>query len=403
MPGWTIFGQFHGRSFSVDPLSSQCTALLSFVAWSFQDREFPTHTPLHPLDEVSLNSLGPRKPDWFLDIDLGGTSIKLGLFRGRELVERDQISTDDFASPTQAFLSAKSFVSRSLASASRTLDDLHAIGLAMAGVLDQDAALLQETANLRRWHGVDFRRELSSVFAKPVAVLNDANAAALAESVFGEHPSDSLALLTLGTGVGGGIIVDGRPLFGKHHCGGEIGHVAIEFGNDARDCGCGQPGHLEAYAGAAGVVRTARELLSRSGRPSLLEDHESLTPRDITVAAGQDDAIALEVIDRTAVSLGRAVAMLAQIADPSVVLLGGAMTFGGRDTVTGNRFLESIRNEVSRLTLVQIAKQLHVNFATLENDAGVFGAAHFASHFASPHPNDFLAETADDSETAIDK
>ncbi len=330
---------------------------------------------------------------WVLGIDLGGTAIKLGLFHQRELIARDLITTAQFASPGHAFESAKEFVRQSLTNQGQSLDALTSIGLAMAGVLDDEGAELTETANLQRWHGIDFRRDLAKVFKKPVAVLNDANAAALGESVHGQHPTDSLALLTLGTGIGGGIVIDGHPLPGKHYCGGEVGHIAIEFGDDARRCGCGRPGHLEAYAGAAGVVQTAGELLAQDHVKSLLPRHKSITPIDITRAAQQGDAIALEVIDRTAIHLGRATATLAQIVDPSVVLLGGAMNFGGSDTPTGTRFLDVIRGEVARLTLVQVSENLKIDFATLGNDGGVFGAAHFANHFASLPPNAPFMET----------
>ena len=323
------------------------------------------------------NSPSP-KDRWVVGIDLGGTTIKLGLFCGREIHSRHEIQTSAFPSPHDAFVAARDFVDQTMASLSLSMDHVVAIGLAMAGVLDLQGASLQETANLKRWHGIDFRNELSQAFAKPVAVLNDANAAALAESVYGMHAGDSLTLLTLGTGIGAGVILDGKPLDGNHHCGGEIGHATIEFGPQVRACGCGRPGHLEAYAGAAGVVQTCRERLDRSNETSSLRSLDDLTPRCITAAASQGDVIALAVIDQTAIYLGRAIAMLAHVVDPPVVLLGGAMNFGGRSTATGDRFLQAICGEVKRLSLTQVGDHLQIDFATLQNDAGVFGASRFA-------------------------
>lgn len=317
-----------------------------------------------------------------MGIDLGGTSIKLGLLRGDELIAREQISTAEFQEPSDAFRQAKEFATLSLLANGASFDDLEAVGLAMAGVIDEATATLMETANLHSWHGIGFHQELARVFEKPVAVINDANAAALGESSYGQHRTNSLSFLTLGTGIGGGIIVAGRPINGSHGCGGEIGHIAIQYGPNARPCGCGKSGHLEAYAGAAGIVRTATEQLEATDQSSELRDCENLTPETISVAAENGDAIANETVRRTGVHLGRAIAMLSHIADPSVVLLGGAVTFGGNQTNTGRSFLKTIQDESVRLSLVQTGSKLTIDFATLGNDAGMLGAARHARQMA---------------------
>jgi glucokinase len=319
---------------------------------------------------------------YVLGIDLGGTSVKLGLLRGKELIAREQISTANCDEPSDAFRQAREFSTAWLLSLGATFDDLQSVGLAMAGVIDESSATLMETANLQSWHGIGFYQELARVFEKPVAVINDANAAALAESRYGDHRTDSLTLLTLGTGVGGGIISGGRPINGSHGCGGEIGHVTIEYGQDIRMCGCGRAGHLEAYVGAAGIVRTATEQLEATDQPSGLRDRQSITAELIADAAEEGDEIACETVRRTAVHLGRAIAMLTQIADPAVVLLGGAVTFGGHRTRTGKMFLKTIHDETVRLSLVQTGSALKLDFATLGNDAGILGAASHARQTA---------------------
>ncbi|MCR9208495.1 MAG: ROK family protein [bacterium] len=319
---------------------------------------------------------------WVLGIDLGGTTIKFGLFRGDKLIWRNHIRTDDFESPEAAFQSCRDSVERTLKESSQTLEDLHAIGLAMAGVLDPKAEALAETANLHRWHHLNFRQQLADVFQKPVALLNDADAAALAESAHGLCRANSLVLLTLGTGVGGGVILDGRPIRGANGCGGEIGHATIDFSNHARMCGCGFPGHLEAYAGSAGVIQTANEILEQTDAASALRGMKSLTPLAIANAAADGDAVAIRVIHQTGVVIGRAIAMFSHVVDPDVVLLGGAMTFGGPGTDTGKQFLQSIREECFPRTLVQISSHLKIEFATLGNDAGIVGAAHYSRQVA---------------------
>ncbi|MCS7471052.1 ROK family protein [Stieleria sp. ICT_E10.1] len=328
-----------------------------------------------------------ESPSFVMGIDLGGTSVKLGLLRGEELVARDQISTAHCDEPSDVFRRAREFSIAALHRHGATFDALQSVGLAMAGVIDETTATLMETANLHAWHGIGFHQELARVFQKPVAVINDANAAALGESSFGEHRTDSLSFLTLGTGIGGGIIVSGRAINGSHGCGGEIGHVTIEHGPDARQCGCGRWGHLEAYAGAAGIVKTALEQLEATDQRSPLRDADELTPEIIAAAAERGDAIAMETVRRTGVHLGRAIAMLAHIADPAVVLLGGAVNFGGNQTRTGRAFLRTIRSEMVRLSLVQTGETLKIDFATLGNDAGMLGAAQHArqlTHQADP-------------------
>lgn len=317
-----------------------------------------------------------------MGIDLGGTSVKLGLLRGDELIAREQISTANCDEPSDAFRQAREFVTAALIALGASFDDLESVGLAMAGVIDESTATLMETANLHSWHGIGFHHELARVFEKPVAVINDANAAALAESCFGEHRSSSLSFLTLGTGIGGGIIIGGRPINGSNGCGGEIGHVTIEHGPDVRQCGCGRMGHLEAYAGAAGIVRTATEQLESTDQPSTLRELETITPALIASAAENGDPIAIETVRCTAIHLGRAIAMLTHIADPSVVLLGGAVTFGGHQTKTGRDFLKTIHEETVRLSLTQTGSTLKIDFATLGNDAGILGAASHARQTA---------------------
>ncbi|MCC9599341.1 ROK family protein [Stieleria sp. JC731] len=314
-----------------------------------------------------------------LGIDLGGTSVKLGLLRGDDVIARALIRTSDFDRPSDAFDEARRFASGALETAGLTFDHLQAVGLAMAGVIDEATATLMETANLQSWHGIGFYRELQSVFQKPVAVINDANAAALGEAHYGEHRADSLTFLTLGTGVGGGVIVRGRPINGEHGCGGEVGHVTIDYADDARICGCGKPGHLEAYAGAGGIVQTAQQQLANSDQASKLRGIEDLSCEVIADFAEQGDPIARAVVKQTACYLGRAIAILAHVADPDVVLLGGAVTFGGHATDTGREFLMSIRGEMARLSLNQIGSAIEIDFASLGNDAGMLGAARHAS------------------------
>ncbi|GAA5504809.1 ROK family protein [Novipirellula caenicola] len=295
----------------------------------------------------------------YLGIDVGGTDVKLGLVDGTcRIVATDRTATCELKTPQNVFRHAMQFA------AGRPIVG---VGLAVPGVLDSRAYVLREVVNLEGWLGVPLRDQLAEISGLPSMVVNDANAAAYAEHASRFLGVQSLALITLGTGVGCGMVVVGNPHGGDHGCAGELGHIAIDFSEDALPCTCGSRGHLETYAGAAGVIARMVQL---SG-----EDAAALTPRQIATRAESGDTICQKVISDTAVYVGRAIGMLGQVADPAVVLLGGAMTFGGMGTETGRRFLEDVRKSVKETTLVQVGGNMKIEFATLGNQAGMIGAA----------------------------
>lgn len=326
---------------------------------------------------------------WVLAIDLGGTTIKLGLFNNGVLVHRQSIDTADYEAPDHIFREAKRFFEQQF------FEHVHrhclsAIGLAMPGILAGEDDSLEESSNLTRWQGLSFRKAAADVFGCHVSVINDANAAALGEACAMDKPESSIVFITIGTGVGGGIVIDGEPLKGAHGCAGEIGHMPIDVSSSARACGCGRYGHVETYCGAAGIVQTASEILSACDKPSLLREI-GLSPLAIKHAADQGDPVALETVRITARYLGRAISLLAHVVDPDGVLLGGAINFGGKGTSTGELFLEAIRQECEIRSLVQVGTQIEIDFAKLGSDAGMFGAAQFATaqllrRFVPLHP-----------------
>jgi glucokinase len=305
--------------------------------------------------------------------------MKLGLFSGEQLIAQHAIDTCTFDAPKDAFLSAQSFASEQLMLLDHGKLKLSGVGLAMAGVIDSTNGVLTETANLQRWHRRDFLNVLKQVFDCHTYVINDATAAAVGEASQIAQIAGSLALVTLGTGVGSGIVINGQPWNGAHQCGGEIGHAPIEFGANARMCGCGKPGHVEAYCGAAGIVQTALELMARfPEKSSPLRDKKTISPLDIYEAAEIDDWVARQTIDWTGFYIGRALSLLAHTIDPAIILIGGAINFGGKGSAIGRRFLDNIRSEFARVSLHQLETQTVIEFASLGNRAGLFGAASFA-------------------------
>ena len=215
-----------------------------------------------------------------------------------------------------------------------------------------------------------------------MAFENDANAAAYGEFWVGAgREYRSMVLFTLGTGIGSGIIIDDMIVDGENSHGGECGHVIIDCGDDARLCGCGQHGHLEAYASATAVVKRTEELLAAGRKSSLtarLETCAELSPLMMAQEAEKGDVLCLEVIMDTAHYMGVGIVNLLHTVDPNAVLLGGAMTFGGNHTDLGRRFLARIQEEVNRRAFPVLAKRTVITYASLGGDAGYVGAAGIA-------------------------
>lgn len=323
----------------------------------------------------------------FLGIDVGGTNVKLGLVDAEGTVHRRGTTpTPELGTPQRIFDFAMQFAMQQLEDLARSERDLAGVGLAVPGVLDTRAFELREVVNLPGWHGQPLLELLCDASSLPSAVVNDANSAAYAEHTSRMLGDRSLALITLGTGIGCGLVVNGSPYGGDHGCAGELGHIAIRFDDDALPCTCGSRGHLESYAAAGGLINRLRSAIKAEG-PShfsaeLLSDQ--VTPLNIAAEAEKGSQVCQELIDETAQYVGQAIGMLGQVIDPEVVLLGGAMTFGGNATNTGRQFLERVRATVKATTLVQVGTNMQVDFATHGNDAGVLGAAMIAKQVSQP-------------------
>ena len=177
---------------------------------------------------------------------------------------------------------------------------------------------------------------LAEMFSKklniPVGLTNDANAAAIGEMQYGvARGMKNFIMITLGTGVGSGIVVDGKMVYGSDGFAGELGHVVMVRGEEGRSCGCGRTGCLEAYCSATGVARTAREFLEKSDEPSLLRDMkaEEITSLDVSIAASKGDKLALEVYAFTGDMLGQACADFATFSSPEAFIFFGGLTKAG--------------------------------------------------------------------------
>jgi len=212
--------------------------------------------------------------------------------------------------------------------------------------------------------------------------VNDGAAAAYGEFWVGAgQEMNSLVLLTLGTGIGCGIIVNGFSIDGENSHGAECGHIIVNPAPDARWCNCGQRGHLEAYSSATAVVRRTQEMLDAGLKTSIrprVEAGEPLTPKLVAEEAEVGDPLAGQIVMDTAFWLGVGLVNLIHTIDPNGVLLGGAMTFGGKDTALGRRFLDRIKQEIDARAFALLAERLKLDLASLGADAGYIGAAGIA-------------------------
>ncbi|MGA2066915.1 MAG: ROK family protein [Thermoguttaceae bacterium] len=330
-----------------------------------------------------LVSAAEAVPPLFVGIDLGGTSIKVGVVDdlGRPL-GRLAIPTEIPRGPEDAAKRMGAAVGEAVRLAGLAPSAVRRVGLGSPGTMDLAAGRLIEPVNLKGWEDFPIRDRVACHSGFPVTFANDADAAAYGEFWVGSgRKFHSLVLFTLGTGIGCGIVLGESIVSGAHSHGGECGHIVIDLHDDARLCGCGQRGHLEAYAGALAVIERTRQALA-AGRSSSLAGRlaagEELTPKLMAHEAEAGDDLALEIILETAAYLGVGVVNLMHTVDPSGVLLGGAMTFGGHESPLGRCFLARVQEEVRRRAFPTLSERTTIDFASLGGDAGFIGAAGLA-------------------------
>ena len=276
-----------------------------------------------------MNELKP----YVIGLDLGGTNAVFGIVDQRGNV----LSTNSIK--TQAYEKVDDFVSAGVAAIKPMVDKLGGIqNIKAMGIGAPNGnyykGTIEYAPNLHWAH--DCIVPLAEMFSRqlniPVGITNDANAAAIGEMEYGVAKGmKNFIVLTLGTGVGSGIVINAQLVYGSDGFAGELGHVTIVHGEKGRTCGCGRKGCLEAYCSATGVARTAREFLSTTDEPSKLRDldPESITSLDVSIAASQGDALAKRVYEYTGHLLGEACADFAAFSSPEAFIFFGGLTKAG--------------------------------------------------------------------------
>lgn len=319
----------------------------------------------------------------YAGVDLGGTNIKSALVddRGRLVAFRTE-PTLVARGPEDAAARMGASVAALAADVGLTAADVARVGLGSPGPLDIPAGTIVKAGNLSGWDGFPLRDRVGAHCGRPMTFANDANAAGYGEFWVGSARGlGSMVMLTLGTGVGGGIIIGDVNVEGEHSHGSECGHMLVDPAPDARACPCGQPGHLEAYASATSLVSMARERLAAGATGPLaaaVAAGETLSTVLLGRLAAAGDETSREVLLEAARWLGIGIVSLLHAVDPAIVVIGGAMTFGGEADPAGKMFIERIRAEVRARAFPLLAERTPIRYATLGGDAGSIGAAGLA-------------------------
>lgn len=301
-------------------------------------------------------------------IDVGGTTVKMGLFTTEgELLDKWEIPTRKEDGGAYILNDVAASVEAKLAEKNIAKEDVAGAGIGVPGPT-LDTGYVSICVNLG-WKDKNPANELSELLSIPVKAGNDANVAALGEmwKGGGEGYLD-VVLLTLGTGVGGGIIINGEIAPSHRGVGGELGHITVNPDEEA-NCNCGNHGCLEQYASATGVVRIAKKLLAASKEESSLRTLETVTAKDVFDAAKAGDHLAVEAVEVLGKYLGLVVANVALTVDPDVFVIGGGVSKAGQvliDVITKyyHKFAKIIGDNKAKVVL-----------AKLGNDAGIYGAA----------------------------
>lgn len=299
-------------------------------------------------------------------IDLGGTTVKIAVFDGEGgMLTKWEIPTGkenggekilpDIAHAVEGYI-AKENIDRA---------DVVGIGIGVPGPVDRHG-VVNKCVNLG-WGVLNVEKTLADLTGFAVKAANDASVAALGECWEGGGKGcENMVFVTLGTGVGGGIVVGGQLVYGAHGAGGEVGHMTVNREETAL-CGCGKRGCLEQYGSATGIVRLAKTALAEQDTPSSLRHVENLTCKDVFDAAKAGDALAAAVLEQVYAYLGEGIANICDVTDPEAVVLGGGVSKAGQ------MLLDGVERHFKRHVFHGVS-EVQFRLAELGNDAGAYGA-----------------------------
>ncbi len=299
-------------------------------------------------------------------VDLGGTTVKIAYFdRAGTLLDKWEIPTVTADGGRQILPDIAASIGQYLEKNSIPRQEIIGIGIGVPGPVN-DRGVVNKCVNLG-WGVFNIHEELGRLTDFPVAAGNDATVAALGECWKGGGQNcANMVFATLGTGVGGGIVVGGRVIHGVHGAGGEIGHIVLNR-EETETCGCGKKGCVEQYCSATGIVRLAEKTLKKSEQSSSLREIFPLTCKDVFDAGKAGDSLALEILEQVYEYLGEFLADVCCVVDPEAVVLGGGVSKAGQPLLEGaKRYYQK--------HVFHAAREVRFALASLGNDAGAYGA-----------------------------
>lgn len=299
----------------------------------------------------------------YIGIDIGGTSIKFGIVTDEgEILDKWTIATNKANNGEKIPENIIESVRHGLKNNQLDITDISGIGIGVPGPIKNGVVL--RAVNLG-WKNLALTDLIESALNIPVVLLNDANAAALGEFWRGSNDSVKDALfVTLGTGVGGGVIIDNNIINGTNASGGEIGHIPVDS-VEKRVCGCGNINCLETFASANGFLKTAQILFKEQGNTHTVKD-----TKEVFDLVHKGDEVAKEALDSTVDYLGKAIAGILNTIDPQEVIVGGGLA------EAGEALLKPLTDKINSYAFPQIKNQFNLRKATLGNDAGILGATY---------------------------
>ena len=304
--------------------------------------------------------------EYCFGIDIGGTTVQCGLFSVKgDILDKWEIPTRTENNGVNILPDVAAAIDAKIQEKGIARDAIAGVGLGIPGPVNEDGAVIC-AVNLH-WGYVELEKELEKLTGLTVKAGNDANVAALGEMWKGGGAGyHNVVMVTLGTGVGGGIIVNGKIVTGTHGAGGEIGHIHVED-DETLSCNCGNQGCLEQYASATGVVRLANRMLAATDKASVLRNEE-VTAKAVFDAVKAGDELAMEVAEKFGKYLGTALAVIAGVVDPEVFVIGGGVSKAGK-------ILLDYVEKYYKKYVFQGSRDCAFALAELGNDAGICGAA----------------------------
>lgn len=302
-------------------------------------------------------------------VDIGGTTVKLGIFEEEgKNIDKWEIPTYTENEGVRILPDIAASIKTKMEEHNIAKEDVIGVGVGVPAPVTAEG-IVNGTANLG-WKYKEVKKEMEELTGLSAVIGNDANVAALGEMWQGGGKGQkNMVMITLGTGVGSGFIVNGKLIVGEHGAGGEGGHVTVDY-EETDCCGCGNKGCLEQYASATGIVRLAKKKLAATDKATVL-NAENVTAKDVWDAVKAGDEVAIEVAEQFGKYLGSGLAIMAAVADPAIFVIGGGVSKAGEVLLS---YVE--KNYRERAFFAH--KNAEFALASLGNDAGIIGAAKLA-------------------------